>query len=206
MTNFICSRSPPGQCSDVLPGFLYCQSERACRWNETTTRNSLLCPKRVCWICCADANFLLATESEMCYNIPMKTSTATVPTEKPGSTTCRAVTTIPPLVVSSMRIPMHLRVRASWGTICLRIVGIPQSAKLIVQELSRLGLSTIWKMSLLLRKCPAYQIKGELFILIDQEVNYEHKEAIISLYSHVSAQRLCIPNSGHAKRSNGNCN
>ena len=67
----------------------------------------------------ADANFLLATEPEMCYNIPVKTTIATAPPEKPGSTTCRAVTTIPASADSSMQTPLPLRDRDFLDLICL---------------------------------------------------------------------------------------
>ena len=66
---------------------------------------SALCPKPAHRIWWTDANFLLATETIMCYNILVKTSTATATPEKPGSTTCRADITIPASVVSSMQIP-----------------------------------------------------------------------------------------------------
>jgi hypothetical protein len=46
---------------------------------------STQCPKPAHRIWLADADFLLATEPEMCYTIPVKASTVTVPSEKPGS-------------------------------------------------------------------------------------------------------------------------
>ena len=64
---------------------------------------SAQCPKAAHRIWRADANFLLATETIMCYNILVKTSTATATPEKPGSTTCRADITIPASAGSSMR-------------------------------------------------------------------------------------------------------
>ena len=94
-------------------------------------RKSTLCPKLAYRIWRADANFLLATESKMCYNIPEKISTATATPEKPGSTTYRADITILPSVDSSMRIPSQALVRGSWVTICLRIVSTILSAILI---------------------------------------------------------------------------
>ena len=57
----------------------------------------------------------------MCYNIPVKTSTATAPPEKPGSTTCRADITTPAPADSSMQIPLQVRGRDSLGVICLHI-------------------------------------------------------------------------------------
>lgn len=67
-------------------------------------RKSAQCPKAAHRIWRADANFLLATEPEMCYNISGQTVPATAPPEKPGSTTCRADITIPASAGSSMRI------------------------------------------------------------------------------------------------------
>lgn len=99
-----------GQDSNVLPGFYTAWDDGQ---NETASERSALCPKPARRIWRADANFLLATEPEMCYNIPVKTSTATATPEKPGSTTSRAVTTIPPSVVSSMRIPLLARGKVS---------------------------------------------------------------------------------------------
>jgi hypothetical protein len=64
-------------------------------------RKSAQCLKPARKIWWADANFLLATEPKMCYNISAKTSTATVTSEKPGSTTSRADITIPASVVLS---------------------------------------------------------------------------------------------------------
>ena len=87
-------------------------------------RKSAQCPKAAHRIWRNDAIFLLATESEMCYNIPMKTSTATVPTEKPGSTTSRAVIMTPALVVLLMRIPLLLRGTVLLDTTCLHTVAI----------------------------------------------------------------------------------
>ena len=70
----------------------------------------------------------------MCYNIPVQTVPATAPPEKPGSTTCRAVTTIPPSADSSMRILLQVRGRGSLDTICfptviitLAMVAIPMA-------------------------------------------------------------------------------
>ena len=78
-----------------------------------------LCPKPAHRIWWTDANFLLATETKMCYNILVKISTASAPPEKPGSTTSRAVIMIPASVGSSMQIPLPLRGKISWGAICL---------------------------------------------------------------------------------------
>ena len=85
---------------------------------------SAQCLKSVHRIRRTDTYLLLAIESEMCYNIPAKATVATVSPEKPGSTTCRAVTTTPAPADSSMQIPLQARDRASWVTICLRIVVI----------------------------------------------------------------------------------
>ena len=57
----------------------------------------------------------------MCYNIPVKTSTATAIPEKPGSTTCRADITILPSAGLSMRIPLLLLGRVLLAIICLPI-------------------------------------------------------------------------------------
>ena len=91
-------------------------------------------PKLVHLICHTDADFLLAIEPEMCYNIPAKATVATAPPEKPGSTTSRADITIPPSADSSMRIPLLLRGRDSLATICLRIVTIIQFLLLTASE------------------------------------------------------------------------
>ena len=85
------------------------------------SEKSALCLKLAHRIWRIDANFALATEPEMCYTILVKASTVTVPSEKAGSTTCRAVITIPAPVDSLMQIPLQVRVRDSLGTICLRI-------------------------------------------------------------------------------------
>ena len=71
---------------------------------------STQCPKPAHRIWLADANFLLATEPKMCYNILAKTSTATATSEKPGSTTCRAVTTTLAPADSSMQTMLLLQV------------------------------------------------------------------------------------------------
>ena len=94
-------------------------------------RKSAQCPKWRHRIWRADANFLLATESKMCYNIPVKISTATATPEKPGSTTSRADIMIPASADLLMRIPLPARDRTFWDTICLRIVETIQSKMLI---------------------------------------------------------------------------
>ena len=97
-------------------------------------------PKLVHLICHTDADFLLAIEPEMCYNIPAKATVATVSPERPGSTTCRAVITIPLSADSSMRIPSPLRVRGSLEVICLHIATITPLCYAITLVIGRRGM------------------------------------------------------------------
>ena len=100
----------------ALPG-------RTAGWSRTKQPpgKSALYPKPAHRIWWTDANFLLATETIMCYNILVKTSTATATQEKPGSTTCRADITILPSAGLSMRIPLLLLGRVLLAIICLPI-------------------------------------------------------------------------------------
>ena len=88
------------------------------------SEKSALCLKLAHRIWRIDADFILATEPEMCYNIPAKTTTTTAPPEKPGSTISRADIMILALVDSSMRIPLLARGRVFSVITCLPIVGI----------------------------------------------------------------------------------
>ena len=54
----------------------------------------------------------------MCYNIPAKATVATVSPEKPGSTICRAVITIPPSVGLLMQMDMSARGKVLSDIIC----------------------------------------------------------------------------------------
>ena len=120
--------SPPIRAGQRCSARIFALSEwtgRPCGMKQPAQK-SALCPKLAHGIWRADANFLLATEPKMCYNISAKTSTATVISEKPGSTTCRADITIPASVDSSTQIPMLLLGTDSWGITCLYIARIIQ--------------------------------------------------------------------------------
>ncbi len=94
------------------PDFCALRADGQAGRNETPTKKSTQCPKAAHRIWWPDAIFLLATELEMCYNIPAKTSTATATPEKPGSTTSRADIMTPASVVSSMQMPLLTLVQA----------------------------------------------------------------------------------------------
>jgi hypothetical protein len=63
-----------------------------------------------------NANFLLATDPEMCYNIPVKISTATATPEKPGSI-------IYPAVITTLRLHALL-MQTMWISLVQMVISL----------------------------------------------------------------------------------